>query len=596
MAMTRRLTTAPVVLAAALFLTGSTGYAQYTYVKAKDSSASQSSTQTNAGQSKQTAQQQVSGQIQRSKDVQVKTLDPQGQAKKNRVVLMQTDQGRQVVVDLGPSQALQGISLKQGTQIDASGRWVRISDRPVLWANQATIDGKKVQIKRQQGGQSRQLTGRVMRTKQVDIRGTDFTNQVVLLQTEQGRQIVADLGPMTNLRGFRLKPGAEIEVRGQPARIGDQLVLMADQVSAGGKTVSVRRPDQPSAQLQRGSQQRAAQQQVSKGSFHQQTPSRFNVIPASSLIGRPVQDNQGNHVGEATHLMINANTGDIRYLLVSSGKGSQHSGQGSQRESQGSQGGQDLIPVPWSAVRYQGKTFQVNASSKTLEQVPHVSLSDLNQLTQPRLVTQVQNYYLVPEEPQQGPGGRQQSQGQQGQAQQGMQDQRGGMRQQSRGDGQAADQESTGSSSSGSQQQARQSAQRRGQGNEPHILIGRGIVTTLFPPMYASATEVRGTEVESADGQFVGEIDRVMIDPDHGYVAYVLIAEGGTLGGSEAWIPVPFKALEWSPQGHYTLSVDQQQLTQVQALPKREMPAQVRAQQLERLYERFGVSPYWEQG
>jgi hypothetical protein len=58
----------------------------------------------------------------------------------------------------------------------------------------------------------------------------------------------------------------------------------------------------------------------------------------------------------------------------------------------------------------------------------------------------------------------------------------------------------------------------------------------------------------------------------------------------------PFKALEWSPQGHYTLSVDRQQLTQVQALPKREMPAQVRAQQLERLYERFGVSPYWEQG
>jgi sporulation protein YlmC with PRC-barrel domain len=170
------------------------------------------------------------------------------------------------------------------------------------------------------------------------------------------------------------------------------------------------------------------------------------------------------------------------------------------------------------------------------------------------------------------------------------------MRKQGRGDGQASEQGRTGGSSSGSRQQAEQSAQRGGQRNKPHILIGRGIVTTLFPPMYASATEVRGTEVESADGQFVGEIDRVMIDPDHGHVAYVLIAEGGTLGGSEAWIPVPFKALEWSPQGHYTLSVDRQQLTQVQALPKREMPAQVRAQQLERLYERFGVSPYWEQG
>jgi hypothetical protein len=170
------------------------------------------------------------------------------------------------------------------------------------------------------------------------------------------------------------------------------------------------------------------------------------------------------------------------------------------------------------------------------------------------------------------------------------------MRQQSRGDDRAAEQGWTGGSSSETPQQARQSGQVGGQGNEPHILIGRGIVTTLFPPTYASATEVRGTEVESADGQFVGEIDRVMIDPDHGQVAYVLIAEGGMLGGGESWMPVPFQALEWSPQGYYTLSVDRRQLTQVQGLPKREMPAQVRAQQLERLYERFGVSPYWEQG
>jgi sporulation protein YlmC with PRC-barrel domain len=62
--------------------------------------------------------------------------------------------------------------------------------------------------------------------------------------------------------------------------------------------------------------------------------------------------------------------------------------------------------------------------------------------------------------------------------------------------------------------------------------------------MYASATEVRGTEIESADGQFVGEVDRIMIDTDHGHVAYMLIARGGLLGGAEEWIPVPFDALQ----------------------------------------------------
>ena len=89
----------------------------------------------------------------------MRTLDPKGKAQQNRVVLLQTDQGRQIVVDLGPAQALQGVSLQQGAQLDASGQWIRIGDRPVLWANQVTVDGKTMQIKRPQREQSRQITG-----------------------------------------------------------------------------------------------------------------------------------------------------------------------------------------------------------------------------------------------------------------------------------------------------------------------------------------------------------------------------------------------------------------------------------------------------
>jgi hypothetical protein len=63
-----------------------------------------------------------------------------------------------------------------------------------------------------------------------------------------------------------------------------------------------------------------------------------------------------------------------------------------------------------------------------------------------------------------------------------------------------------------------------------------------------------------------------MIDSDHGHVAYVLISEGGLLSGSQPWILVPFKALEWSPEGCYTLSVNQQQLAQVQGLPNASCP------------------------
>jgi len=581
--------TAPLLLVSALLLVGSTGHAQYTYSKSKEGSASQGHTQRQAGKQESAAEQQVSGQVSRTKNVEVRTLDPKGKAQQNRVVLLQTDQGRRIVVDLGPAQALQGVSLQQGAQLDASGQWIRIGDRPVLWANRVSVDGKTVQIKRPQRDQSRQITGQILRSKQVDIQGTDLVNQVVLLQTDQGRQIVADLGSMTNLRGLRLQPGAEIEVRGHPARVGDQMVLLADQVSAGGKTVSIHRERQQAAR------QRAwSGQQTSKRSGQQQTPSHMNVTSASRLIGRSVHDNQGNRVGDVTHLMINGATGDVQYLLISPEQGSQKE-QGS-HVGQSSQNGNDLIPVPWAAVSFQGQRLTVNAAPDALKQVPRVSLSDVAKLTQPRLVTQVHSYYLAPEASQQGRGTRQPSPGQQDQQQQGVQNQRQGEQQQYRADRQTADQEGTGGASSGRQQRGWQARQRGGQANEPHILIGRGIVTTLFPPMYASATEVRGTEIESADGQFVGEIDRVMIDTDHGHVAYVLVARGGLVGGTEEWIPVPFDALQWSPQGHYTLTANEPQLRQVQGIPKRELPTQVRAQQLQKLYERYGVTPYWEQG
>ncbi len=127
--MVRHRITAPLLLASALLLVGSTAHAQYTYSKSKEGSASQGHMQTQVGKRESAAEQQVSGQVQRTKNVEVRTLDPKGKAQQNRVVLLQTDQGRRIVVDLGPAQALQGVSLQQGAQLDASGRWIRISVR-----------------------------------------------------------------------------------------------------------------------------------------------------------------------------------------------------------------------------------------------------------------------------------------------------------------------------------------------------------------------------------------------------------------------------------------------------------------------------------
>lgn len=132
-------------------------------------------------QSQQVLQKQVSGTIIRSKDVQVRTLG-QDTGEKNRVVLLQTQQGERLVVDLGNKQHLQGLSLQQGMQLQAQGRPVRIGDRPVLLAERITVNGQTQRIQRPERSQARQITGQIQNMKEVNIRGTDRTNKVVLLQ------------------------------------------------------------------------------------------------------------------------------------------------------------------------------------------------------------------------------------------------------------------------------------------------------------------------------------------------------------------------------------------------------------------------------
>ena len=74
--MVRHRIIAPLLLACALLLVGSTAHAQYTYSKSKEGSASQGHMQRQAGKQESAAEQQVSGQVQRTKNVEVRTLDP----------------------------------------------------------------------------------------------------------------------------------------------------------------------------------------------------------------------------------------------------------------------------------------------------------------------------------------------------------------------------------------------------------------------------------------------------------------------------------------------------------------------------------------
>lgn len=205
---------------------------------------------------------QLTGVILDTKDVQVRNKNQQ-----NKVALIRTQENQEVVADLGNKQNLQNVSLEKDQQLQLQGEMARVGGRKVFLVSQISTDGQQVQVQRQQktGAQQgaadqarqqqkkmskmkemgmKQVSGKVTHEKDVNIRGRDQSHKVVMIQTQQGEQVVADLGPQENLQQIDIEKGKELQVQGQLARVSDHLLLVANQVQADGRTVQIERMQQ----------------------------------------------------------------------------------------------------------------------------------------------------------------------------------------------------------------------------------------------------------------------------------------------------------------------------------------------------------------
>lgn len=128
-----------------------------------------------------------------------------------------------------------------------------------------------------------------------------------------------------------------------------------------------------------------------------------------------------------------------------------------------------------------------------------------------------------------------------------------------------------------------------------YLLVRPGQTAALDDQVRAA--ELRGQRVESVSGDTVGEINRVMLDAGNGRIAYVVLSVGGFLGLGEEWAPLPAQALEWS-QTHdaYQVSGGAVATTQLRKFRGGDVPVRVRRADLQTLYDRYGVTPYWAAG
>ena len=114
-------------------------------------------------------------------------------------------------------------------------------------------------------------------------------------------------------------------------------------------------------------------------------------------------------------------------------------------------------------------------------------------------------------------------------------------------------------------------------------------------PHTLSAGTIIGDPVVNEYGEDLGKIEELMIDLDHGRVAYAVLSFGGLLGIGDKLFAIPIEAMQVDPDNHrFVLDVDRERLEQAPGFDKEDWPDAADLEYRRSIYAYYGHDPYWE--
>ena len=146
--------------------------------------------------------------------------------KTNRLTL-KTDDGRELAVLLSPARSGKDLPVKKGDSITVEGHTRDIADQTVLIASRIDA-GQNQMITIQRDRKVESLTGTVTQANVVPNPSEGTKNRVLVLKSDDGKNVIVDLGPDVRLKGVEFKSGQQIKVSGQMASIDNRPLLIAD--------------------------------------------------------------------------------------------------------------------------------------------------------------------------------------------------------------------------------------------------------------------------------------------------------------------------------------------------------------------------------
>lgn len=220
-------------------------------------------------QARQGHTQTVQGQIDGFRHIYLRPQ--QGQRQQHSLVKLRLQDGRTLIVNLGPKRDLDDLSLQKGDRITLRGQRGMIDGRSVFFADQIRHGGETIQIARA-GGNPRQPQASQQQGRQFTVRGKVAGYQVLTLDSgekqvsllnlrlDDGRSVLIDAGQNNeklNLDQLDLRD--RVVIQGHSRNVQGRQLLIADNIKFNAPQARSQESDQQRESSGRGTSGQSGQ-------------------------------------------------------------------------------------------------------------------------------------------------------------------------------------------------------------------------------------------------------------------------------------------------------------------------------------------------
>ncbi|RJR38367.1 MAG: hypothetical protein C4576_22680 [Desulfobacteraceae bacterium] len=165
-----------------------------------------------------------------------------GMEDEHQLAKIRTHDGRIARVDLGPVVTLRDLEIRQGDTITVHGKTGTLNDKAMLMADRIEAGGRTLSVGWPNDRHLGRYSGEILSARIAPFRNTNLPEQMfarVLL--DRGGVTAVNLGPahlLPNMSPEELR-GKQISFLAHPAKIGDRVALVAEELRIEGRTVRV---------------------------------------------------------------------------------------------------------------------------------------------------------------------------------------------------------------------------------------------------------------------------------------------------------------------------------------------------------------------